>query len=68
MVCGYSKLSLNDYKKWFQSRIDENPEYDYAEDNYTVTPHICPVCGKYEFEDTDSHDIGTLVVGGKMMN
>ena len=52
-----NELSLNDYKKWFQSRIDENPKYDYTEDNYTMTPHICPICGKYEFKDTDSHDI-----------
>ena len=52
-----NELSLNDYKKWFQSKIDENPKYDYTEDNYTMAPHICPICGKYEFEDTDSHDI-----------
>ena len=52
-----NELSLNDYKKWFQSKLDENPKYDYAEDNYTATPHMCPVCGKYEFEDTGSFDI-----------
>ena len=23
-----NELSLNDYKKWFQSKIDENPKYD----------------------------------------
>ena len=51
------ELSLNDYRKWYQSKIDENPEYDYVEDNYTVTAHMCPVCGKYEFENTDSYDI-----------
>lgn len=52
-----NELSLNDYRKWFQSKIDENQEYDYVEDNYTVTAHMCPVCGKYEFENTDSYDI-----------
>lgn len=52
-----NELSLNDCRKWFQSKIDENQEYDYVEDNYTVTAHMCPVCGKYEFENTDSYDI-----------
>ena len=52
-----NELSLNEYKKWYQSKIDENPEYDYLMDNYVVTPHTCPVCGKYEFEDANSHDI-----------
>lgn len=35
----------------------EDPEYEAKEDNYTVTTHMCPVCGKYEFENTDSYDI-----------
>lgn len=52
-----NELSLNDYKKWFEEKIHENPDYDYTDDNYTPTPHICPVCGKYEFEDESSFDI-----------
>lgn len=52
-----NELSLNDYRRWYQSKLDENPEYDYLEDNYTATPHMCPVCGKYEFEGTGSFDI-----------
>lgn len=52
-----NELSLEDYKKWYQTKIHTNPHYNYLEDNYTATPHICPVCGKYEFKDLDSFDI-----------
>jgi hypothetical protein len=52
-----NKLSLNEYKKWFQDKSKKNPNYDYLEENYIQTPHLCPVCGKYEFEDEDSFDI-----------
>lgn len=50
-------LSLEDYKKWYQTKINTNPHYKYLEDNYTATPHICPVCDKYEFKKLDSYDI-----------
>lgn len=56
-----NELSLNDYRKWYQSKIDENPEYDYVEDNYTVNAHMCPICGKYEFEDTNSYGCLSLL-------
>ena len=52
-----NKLSLNDYKIWYQKKIEEDPEYHYMTANYVEVPHMCPVCGKYEFNDTDSHDI-----------
>lgn len=52
-----NKLSLNDYRKWYEDKIHENPNYDYTEDNYVKTPHICPVCGKYKFKDVSSFDI-----------
>ena len=32
-----NELSLNDYKKWFQSKIDENPKYDLNTHNLQVT-------------------------------
>ncbi len=32
------------------------PNADDAE-TYFYTPHMCPVCGKYEFGDMDSYDI-----------
>lgn len=37
--------------------MSENPDYDYTDDNYIPTPHKCPVCGKYEFEDVSSFDV-----------
>ena len=52
-----NELSLNDYKKWFEGKVSENPDYDYTDDNYIPTPHKCPVCGKYEFEDVSSFDV-----------
>lgn len=52
-----NELSLNDYKKWFEEKIKENPDYDYSQDNYSETPHLCPVCGRFEFQDESSFDI-----------
>ncbi len=52
-----NELSLNEYKKWYAMKINENPKYDYLTDNYKPTPHPCPVCGKYDFPDENSFDI-----------
>ena len=52
-----NELSLNEYKKMFESKISANPDYDYTEENYISTPHFCPVCGKYEFKDVNSFDV-----------
>lgn len=38
-------------------RTKKDPNYDYAEANYKPEPHLCPVCGKYTFEDRGSFDI-----------
>lgn len=55
---GFNKMSLNDYKKWYETKLKENPNYDYLEENMPEpSPHKCPVCGEHEFEDIDSHDI-----------
>ena len=54
---GLNELSLNEYKKQYLAIIAENPDYDYAEANYVPTPHICPVCQKYTFEDSGCFDI-----------
>lgn len=57
MKNGLNELSLNAYKKWYEEKIKENPEYNYQDENYIPEPHLCPVCGKYEFEDIDSYDV-----------
>lgn len=47
-----NKLSLNDYKKEFMTKVKANPNYDYFEENLPpLKPHKCPVCGEYTFED-----------------
>ena len=48
--------SVDECKVAYQQRISDNPDYDYLEDNYTPTPHSCPVCHKYTFEDVSSFD------------
>ena len=55
---GFNKLSLNEYKKEYEEKIKENPNYDYFEEHKpSPKPHKCPVCGEYEFEDEHSYDI-----------
>lgn len=55
---GYNKLSVNEYKKEYEKKLAENPSYDYLEEHRpNPTPHKCPVCGEYEFEDEGSFDI-----------
>lgn len=52
-----NELSLNDYKKDYDEKIKINPNYDYLEEHHVIKPHLCPVCGKYEFVDVASFDI-----------
>lgn len=55
---GENQLSLEEYKLWYKHKLEENPYYDYSEENEPEpAPHKCPVCGKYEFEDEGSYDI-----------
>lgn len=55
---GYNKMSLIEYKNWYEVKLKENPNYDYLEENMPAPkPHKCPVCGEYEFEDINSYDI-----------
>ena len=55
---GYNKLSLKEYKKEFDEKVKNNPDYDYLEENMgDPEPHMCPVCGEYEFADILSSDI-----------
>lgn len=55
-----NEMSLIEYREWYEKKIAENPNYVYFDevtDQYIPTPHKCPVCGKYEFEDDSCHDI-----------
>lgn len=55
---GYNEMSVNEYKKWFENKLKENPNYDYLEEHIPdPVPHKCPVCGEYEFPDILSSDI-----------
>lgn len=55
---GFNELSLNEYKNEYEEKIKVNPNYDYFEEHKpNQTPHKCPVCGEYEFEDDNSYDI-----------
>lgn len=51
-------MSLKEYKKEYEEKIKENPNYDYFEEHKpSLKSHKCPVCGEYEFEDELSSDI-----------
>ena len=55
---GFNKLSVNECKKEYEQKIKDNPDYDYFEEHRPApTPHKCPVCGEYEFEDESCFDI-----------
>lgn len=54
---GTNKLSLNEYRNWYQSQLKKNPSFNYTDDRYKPKPHKCPVCGKYEFGEESSFDI-----------
>lgn len=53
---GNNKISVENYKKEYQKQIDNNPNYDYSEENYVANPHNCPVCGKHIFSDSGSFE------------
>lgn len=49
--------SLNEYRHWYNEKITTNPTYNFLTENYTPTPHLCPVCGRHKFRDIDSFEI-----------
>ena len=37
---GFNKMSLMEYKKWYEEKLKENPNYDYLEENMPAPiPH-----------------------------
>ncbi len=53
-----NRVSLEEYKKWYESKITENPEFDYFEENKALPKqHKCPVCGRFNFKDESCHDV-----------
>ncbi len=54
---GKNALSVNEFKEKYLEKCAQNPDYNYAEENYVAEPHRCPVCEKYEFECKSSFDI-----------
>ena len=57
---GINKLSVNEYRDLYKSKIEENSNYNFFEEmteTYQPTPHKCPVCGKYKFKDIDCYEI-----------
>lgn len=55
---GLNRLRVNEYKKWFERKINKYPNYDFLKDHQPpLEPHICPVCKEYKFKDTLSFAI-----------
>lgn len=51
---GANAMSLNEYRLWYSSKISEEPDYRYFDEEcekYIPKPHKCPVCGKFDFAD-----------------
>lgn len=60
-IIGPNDLSLNDYKDRYSFYISKKPNYYWKVDGYPEVPqierHICPVCGKFEFEPLSWPDL-----------
>lgn len=54
---GKNKLSINEYKDFYNKKLEKNPSYEYCKENHIKTSHICPICGKYKFNDYGLFDI-----------
>lgn len=54
---GKNEMSLSEYRKWYKKKLEENPNYDYSEENFPPIPHKCPICGKHEFSDDNSFEV-----------
>ena len=52
-----NEKSVKEYRKEYEKKIAENPNYDFSEENYVPAAHNCPVCDKYVFSDEGSFEI-----------
>ena len=53
-----NEMSLNEYKKWYKNKINQNSKWEYYQDFIgDPEPHKCPLCGEYEFKDLLTYDI-----------
>ena len=53
-----NKMSLKQYRLWYKAKIQENPKWEYYQDYIgEPSPHKCPLCGEYTFQDELSYDI-----------
>lgn len=53
-----NKMSLNEYRIWYESKIKQNSSWEYFQDHIgNPTPHKCPVCKKHTFPDELSYEI-----------
>lgn len=48
--------TVNMLKEEYKNKLQENPNYNFDEEVSKPTPHICPICGEYEFETENSYD------------
>lgn len=49
--------TVNVLKQEYQTKIRENPNYNFDDEAAKPTPHMCAICGEYEFENENSYDI-----------
>ena len=53
-----NKMSLNQYRIWYENKIQKNPTWEFYQDQIgKPTPHKCPVCKKHKFPDELSYEI-----------
>ena len=52
-----NKKSVIELREQYNKKILDNPNYNFDAETEKPIPHKCPICGKYEFKDTDSYDV-----------
>lgn len=49
--------TVNEQKQEYQNKIQENPDYSFDDEMAKPKPHMCPICGEFEFVDIISYDV-----------